>query len=118
MTFRRRLIWTSGALVAALTIGVPSSAGAQARGAGPAAGGQAPAGQGQGQGRGRGAPPYTPAAGAKDLKAVLFNWAIGFLGRGRPQRAVTTQQVFARRVREEQAALISREAAAFRDRDR
>ena len=75
MTFRRSLNWTSGALVAALTIGVPSSAGAQARGAGPAAGGQAPAGQGQGQGRGRGAPPYTPAAGAKDLKAVLFNWA-------------------------------------------
>src|SRR6187399_2285873 len=75
MTFRRRLIWTSGALVAALTIGVPSSAGAQARGAGPAAGAPAPAGQGQGQGRGRGAPPYTPAAGAKDLKAVLFNWA-------------------------------------------
>ena len=26
-------------------------------------------------GRGRGAPLYTPAAGAKDLKAVLFNWA-------------------------------------------
>src|SRR6187399_3227643 len=75
MTFRRRLIWTSGALVAALTIGVPSSAGAQARGAGPAAGAPAPAGQGQGQGRGRGAPPYTPAAGAKDLKSVLFNWA-------------------------------------------
>jgi len=59
-------------------------AGAQARGAGagPAAGAQAPApagqGQGQGQGgRGRGAAAqlYTPAAGAKDLKAVLFNWA-------------------------------------------
>ena len=29
---------------------------------------------GRGGGRG-GAPPYTPAAGAKDLKAVLFNWA-------------------------------------------
>jgi NADH:ubiquinone reductase (H+-translocating) len=56
--------------------------------------------------------------GFKNRAAVLFNWAIGFLGRGRPQRAVTTQQVFARRVREEQAALISREAAAFRDRDR
>ena len=56
-------------------------------------------------------------AGFKNRAAVLFNWAIGFLGRGRPQRAVTTQQVFARRVREEQAALISREAAAFRDPD-
>ena len=78
MTFRRNLFWTSVAFTAALTIGVPSMAGAQAGGgAGPAAGAQAPpAGQGQGQGRGRGgAPPYTPAAGAKDLKAVLFNWA-------------------------------------------
>src|SRR3954468_20451028 len=90
MTFRRNLIWTSVAFAAALTIGVPSMAGAQARGAGPAgapapagpvAGAQTPAAQGQGQaqgqgGRGRGAapPPYTPAAGAKDLKAVMFNW--------------------------------------------
>jgi NADH:quinone reductase (non-electrogenic) len=55
--------------------------------------------------------------GFKNRAAVLFDWAIAFLGRGRPQRAVTTQQVFARRVREEQAAVISREAAAFRDRD-
>src|SRR4051812_19383401 len=88
MTFRRNLIWTRVAFAAALTIGVPSMAGAQARGAG-SAGAQAPAGppagapagpgqgQGQGQGgRGRGAAPqpYTPAAGAKDLKAVMFNW--------------------------------------------
>jgi hypothetical protein len=78
MSFRRNLFWTSVAVVTALTLGVPSMAGAQAGGgAGPAAGAQAPpAGQGQGQGRGRGgAPLYTPAAGAKDLKAVLFNWA-------------------------------------------
>jgi hypothetical protein len=78
MTFRRTLTWTSVAFAAALTIGVPSMAGAQAGGgAGPAAGAQAPAaGQGQRQGRGRGgAPLYTPAPGAKDLKAVLFNWA-------------------------------------------
>jgi len=57
---------------------------AQARGAAPAAapaqgGGGAGAGGGGAQrrrprGRG-GAPLYTPAAGAKDLKAVLFNWA-------------------------------------------
>ena len=33
--------------------------------------GQAPAGA---QGGGRGGAPYTPAAGAKDLRAVLFNW--------------------------------------------
>src|SRR3954470_21671881 len=84
MTFRRNLIWTSVAFAAALTIGVPPMAGAQARGAGPAgaqapagpaAGAQAPDGQRQG-GRGRGAAPqqYTPAAGAKDLKSVIFNW--------------------------------------------
>ena len=48
--------------------------GCAAGGAGPGPGAQAPAGQGQGRGRG-GAPPYTPAPGAKDLKAVLFNWA-------------------------------------------
>jgi NADH dehydrogenase len=37
--------------------------------------------------------------GFRNRAAVLFNWAIGFLGRGRPQRAVTKQQVFARRRR-------------------
>src|SRR5262250_2698060 len=78
MTFRRNLMWTSVAFAAALTIGVPSMAGAQApqaQGAGPA-GAQAPGGGGgRGAGRGRGAPPYTPAAGAKDLKSVMFNWA-------------------------------------------
>jgi hypothetical protein len=66
---------TSVAIVATLMIGVPSLSRAQARGAAPAAGAEAPA-QGGGRGGGRGgAPPYTPAAGAKDLKAVLFNWA-------------------------------------------
>jgi hypothetical protein len=76
MTFRRSLIWTSVAFAAALTIGAPSVAGAQAAGAGPGPGAQAGAGQGQGGGRGRGAVQlYTPAAGTKDLKAVLFNWA-------------------------------------------
>src|SRR5215212_4781089 len=75
MTFRSNLIWTSVAFAAALTIGVPSLAGAQAPpGAGPGPGAQAAAGQGQGRGRGRGAPPYTPAPGAKDLKSVMFNW--------------------------------------------
>jgi len=28
---------------------------------------------------GGGPPPYTPAAGAKDLRAVLFNWTSDFL---------------------------------------
>ncbi len=71
MTFRRIFTWTSAAFAAALTIGVPSMAGAQAPpGAGPGPAAQAPAGQG----RGRGAPPYTPAPGAKDMKSVMFNW--------------------------------------------
>src|SRR4249920_2440031 len=74
MTSRKRMMWASVAIVAILLIGVPSLSSAQARGAAPAADGQAPA-QGQGRGRGAGAPPYTPAAGAKDLKSVLFNWA-------------------------------------------
>jgi hypothetical protein len=56
-------------------ISMPSLSSAQDRGAAPAPDAQAPA-QGRGGRGGRGgAPPYTPAAGAKDLKAVLFNWA-------------------------------------------
>ncbi|HVZ22668.1 MAG TPA: hypothetical protein VG871_16455 [Vicinamibacterales bacterium] len=74
MAFPRNVFWTSVAFAAALTIGLPSTVGAQAAGAGPGPGAQPPAGQGRGRGRG-GAPRYTPAPGAKDLKAVLFNWA-------------------------------------------
>ncbi len=81
MASRKGMMWTGVAIAVALTISAPASAFAQAggapaaapaqdgRGAGPGVGG-APGG-----GRGRGAPLYTPAAGAKDLKAVLFNWA-------------------------------------------
>src|SRR3977135_1079803 len=72
MASRKRMMRTSVAIAATLMIGVPSLSSAQARGAAPAAGAQAPA-QGRG-GRGPAAPPFTPAAGAKDLKAVLFNW--------------------------------------------
>src|SRR3989440_3608523 len=72
MTSRKRMMRTSVAIAATLMIGVPSLSSAQARGAAPAAGAQAPA-QGRG-GRGPAAPPFTPAPGAKDLKAVLFNW--------------------------------------------
>ena len=78
MNSRKGITWTSVAIVVALTISAPSTgAFAQARGQGgaPAAGAQAPDGQGGGGGRGAGAPLYTPAAGAKDLKSVLFNWA-------------------------------------------
>jgi hypothetical protein len=71
--------WMGVAIVAPLIISVPSVSSAQARGAAPAAGAQDPA-QAPAQGRGGrggrgGAQLYTPAAGAKDLKAVLFNWA-------------------------------------------
>ena len=82
----RRTSWVKVALVVALAIGVPMTAAAQAP---PAAGQGAQGAQGRGaggagapagaQGRGRGGDPnagapYTPAAGAKDLRAVLFNW--------------------------------------------
>src|SRR5688572_27776137 len=75
----RRIIFTMVALVVALAIGVATAAAqqapAQGRGAGPAG----PAAPGAAPGRGGAAnpnagAPYTPAAGAKDLRAVLFNW--------------------------------------------
>jgi NADH dehydrogenase len=34
--------------------------------------------------------------GFKNRLAVLANWTVAFVGRGRPQRAITVQQVFAR----------------------
>jgi NADH:ubiquinone reductase (H+-translocating) len=52
--------------------------------------------------------------GFKNRVAVLFNWTIAFVGGGRPQRAITTQQVFARQVGEAQAAAVDRGAAALR----
>ena len=58
--------WIKVALVAALAIGAPMTAAAQA----PPAGAQ---GRGRGGDPNAGAP-YTPAAGARDLTAVLFNW--------------------------------------------
>ncbi len=67
------MMWTRVAIVATLMISVPFLSSAQDRPAAPAAGAQAPA-QGGG-GRQGDAPEYTPAAGAKDLKSVLFNWA-------------------------------------------
>src|SRR5689334_6705190 len=58
MDFRRRITWTSVALVVVLALGMPWTAGAQGQ-------------------RGGVAEPYTPAPNAKDLKAVLFNWMWG-----------------------------------------
>src|SRR6185503_2363489 len=74
MASLKGMMWTSVAIVATLMISVLSLSSAQAPAAAPAAGAQPPAQGGGGAGRG-GPPPYTPAAGAKDLKAVLFNWA-------------------------------------------
>jgi len=54
MAFRRRIIWRRLAIGVVLTVGALTTAGAQERG--------------------RVAEPYTPAADAKDLKAVLFKW--------------------------------------------
>src|SRR5215218_3555400 len=54
MEFRRRTMTSSVVLGAILTIGLPMLAMAQPPPQGP--------------------PPYTPAADAKDLKSVLFNW--------------------------------------------
>jgi hypothetical protein len=78
MNSRRSSRWTRVALAVVVTSGVASTAGAQQA---PAdlqgrAGAPAPGGT---QGRGRGSDPnagapYTPAAGARDLRAVLFNW--------------------------------------------
>jgi hypothetical protein len=83
MTVLRRIFGTSVAIAVALTISAPSSASAQGRGAAPEAtaaqGRGAGPGGGSAQGGGRGGrgggTQYTPAAGAKDLRAVLFNWA-------------------------------------------
>jgi hypothetical protein len=83
MVFDRRIDSMTVSLVVVLAIGVTSVAGAQAPAAGQGRAGAPGPGGAQGQaaapGRGRGADPnagapYTPAAGAKDLRAVLFNW--------------------------------------------
>jgi hypothetical protein len=63
MTLRRSIIWMNVAIGAVLTIAALSVSAQEPANA-----------QAKGKGRG-GAPLYTPAAGAKDLKAVLFNWA-------------------------------------------
>jgi hypothetical protein len=64
-------------LMVVLAVGVTATAGAQAPAAGQGRAGGQGAGGAQGGGRGGGpnaGAPYTPDAGAKDLRAVLFNW--------------------------------------------
>ena len=66
---------TAATFALVLALGVASTAGAQQAPAGAQGpgGGQAPAAA-PGRGRAGGPNTYTPAAGAKDLRAVLFNW--------------------------------------------
>ncbi|MGD0983463.1 MAG: NAD(P)/FAD-dependent oxidoreductase [Acidimicrobiales bacterium] len=53
--------------------------------------------------------------GFKNRVAVLFNWTIAFLGRGRPQRAFTEQQVLARQALAAQAADVALAGGNVRD---
>jgi hypothetical protein len=74
----RKKVSTRLAVVATLVISVPSLSSAQDQGSAPAVGARISAAKPSGaQARRRGGaePEYTPAAGAKDLKSVLFNWA-------------------------------------------
>jgi NADH dehydrogenase len=50
--------------------------------------------------------------GFKNRVAVLANWIIAFLSRGRPQRAITKQQVFSREAFEMQATAITAAVSA------
>jgi len=82
MTVLLKIFGTSLAIAVALTVSQPPSAFAQAAGSAPAVpaqGGQGAGATGGGRAGGRGGrgggPQYTPAPGAKDLKAVLFNWS-------------------------------------------
>ena len=75
MAFCRRIHWMAAASVVVLAISVASTTFAQAPAAGQGA--QAPAGGAQGRAGGGGSGgggQYTPAPGAKDLRATLFNW--------------------------------------------
>jgi len=74
MDVLRKILGKNIAIAFALTVSATAGAFAQAGGGAPEAPAQGGPGAGGRGGRG-GAPLYTPAAGAKDLKAVLFNWA-------------------------------------------
>src|ERR1044072_6125310 len=79
MASRKNVMSTRIAVVATLMLGVPSlSNGQEEQAAAPAVGARIstakPCGA-QGRRRAQGEPEYTPAADAKDLKSVLFNWA-------------------------------------------
>jgi len=50
-------------------------------------------------------------AGFKNRLSLLFNWMVAFLGRGRAQRVITAQQVFARDALEGRAREAARQSA-------
>jgi NADH dehydrogenase len=54
--------------------------------------------------------------GFKNRVAALFNWTTAFLGRGRPQRVITAQQVFARHALQLQPAAMPNVQAAEAER--
>ena len=77
MASRKRMMWTHVALVATLMISAPSLSGGQEDQSsefGPQISAAPPTGA-QGRRGGETDAEYTPAAGARDLKSVLFNWA-------------------------------------------
>jgi hypothetical protein len=79
MDSRKKMMSTRFAVVAALGLAVPSLSSAQEEQTSAQTGGARistalPTGS-QGRRRGEDEAEYTPAAGAKDLKSVLFNWA-------------------------------------------
>ncbi len=91
--FERRTLAT-GVLAVLVVLGEVAAAGAQGQGPGAAQGRGAGAAQGRGgRGGGRGdAGAFTPAPDARDLKAVLFNWAwhMGMLRSGNESELVKT----------------------------
>ena len=87
MSFRRSVATCAIAAVVAMSSVLPAAA--QGGGGGPAG-----AQGGGGRAGGGGPPPYTPAPGAKDLKAVLYNWAwhMGMLrGQAEPELIETLE---------------------------
>ncbi|HEY2382052.1 MAG TPA: hypothetical protein VGK48_12810 [Terriglobia bacterium] len=100
MAVLTKIFGTGVAIAVALALGAPSPASAQQAGAAPA-GAQGRGGRGAGAGggsaqgrggRGRGAQYFSPAKDAKDLKAVLFNWAwyMGILRSDQEQDLIET----------------------------
>src|SRR4030095_16316624 len=53
----------------------------------------------------------TSLSGFKNRASVLFNWTVAFLGRGRAQRVISAQQVFARQAIEVHACDAANEPA-------